>query len=103
MIYLTALRLLHAYDESSKAVIPFNEKGIELIDQAIVKKELMLKKVRDLYEVNPMLGHRGVRLGLTYPEIYKMQIQAILEAAADCQEAYIRCAPGNYGTTGLQC
>ena len=87
------LRLLHAYDESSKAVIPFNEKGIELIDQAIVKKELMLKKVRDLYEVNPMLGHRGVRLGLTYPEIYKMQIQAILEAAADCQEANIKVCP----------
>jgi len=87
------LRLLHAYDESSKAAIPFNEKGIELIDQAIVKKELMLKKVRDLYEVNPMLGHRGVRLGLTYPEIYKMQIQAILEAAADCQEANITVCP----------
>ena len=33
----------------------------------------------NLYEVNPMLGHRGVRLGLTYPEIYKMQIQAILK------------------------
>lgn len=34
-------------------------------------------------EVNPMLGHRGVRLGITYPEIYKMQIQAIMEAAAE--------------------
>ena len=34
-------------------------------------------------EVNPMLGHRGVRLGITYPEIYIMQIQAILEAAAE--------------------
>jgi pyruvate,orthophosphate dikinase len=45
----------------------------------------MRKKVHELHEVNPMLGHRGVRLGLTYPEIYKMQIQAILEAAAECQ------------------
>ena len=53
----------------------------------------MPKKVRDLYEVNPMLGHRGVRLGLTYPEIYKMQIQAILEAAADCQAASINVRP----------
>ena len=53
----------------------------------------MLKKVHDLYEVNPMLGHRGVRLGLTYPEIYKMQIQAILEAAAECQEADINVRP----------
>jgi pyruvate,orthophosphate dikinase len=48
------------------------------------KKERMLSKVRELYEVNPMLGHRGVRLGITYPEIYAMQIRAILEAAAEC-------------------
>ena len=87
------LRLLHAHDENTKAVTPFNDKGIELIDQAIVKKEQMLRKVRELYEVNPMLGHRGVRLGLTYPEIYKMQIQAILEAAADCQEVNIDVRP----------
>jgi len=51
---------------------------------AIHKKEKILKKVRALSEVNPMLGHRGVRLGITYPEIYMMQIQAILEAAALC-------------------
>ena len=44
----------------------------------------MLKKVRQLHEVNPMLGHRGVRLGITYPEIYAMQIRAILEATAEC-------------------
>ena len=88
-----SLRLLHAYDENTKASLPFNEKGVELIDQAIVKKEQMLKKVHDLYEVNPMLGHRGVRLGLTYPEIYKMQVQAVLEAAADCQLAGIDVRP----------
>ena len=52
--------------------------------EAINKKETILKKVRTLYETNPMLGHRGVRLGITFPEIYEMQIQAILEAAADC-------------------
>jgi pyruvate,orthophosphate dikinase len=50
----------------------------------ILKKEKTLKKVRALQEVNPMLGHRGVRLGITYPEIYSMQIQAVLEAAALC-------------------
>jgi len=44
----------------------------------------MLHKVRELFEVNPMLGHRGVRLGITYPEIYAMQIRAVLEAAAEC-------------------
>lgn len=88
-----SLRLLHAYDENAKAPLPFNEKGVELIEQAIVKKEQMLKKVHDLFEVNPMLGHRGVRLGLTYPEIYKMQIQAILEAAAECQLVKIDVRP----------
>ena len=65
---------------------PFDDNGIELIDEAIAKKELMLLKVRELFEVNPMLGHRGVRLGITYPEIYAMQIRAVLEAAAECAE-----------------
>ena len=64
-----------------------------LVDEAIAKKETMLKKVRALFEVNPMLGHRGVRLGLTYPEIYSMQIRAILEAAAECQQAGIEVHP----------
>jgi pyruvate,orthophosphate dikinase len=64
-----------------------------LVDEAIQKKEVMLKKVRALFEVNPMLGHRGVRLGLTYPEIYSMQIRAILEAAAECQQAGIQVQP----------
>jgi pyruvate,orthophosphate dikinase len=44
----------------------------------------MLRKVISLHEVNPMLGHRGVRLGLTFPEIYQMQIRAVLEAVAEC-------------------
>jgi pyruvate,orthophosphate dikinase len=66
--------------------MPFDENGVELIDEAIAKKELMLLKVRELFEVNPMLGHRGVRLGITYPEIYAMQIRAILEATAECAE-----------------
>ena len=55
-----------------------------LVDEAIQKKQAMLKKVRTLYEVNPMLGHRGVRLGITFPEIYMMQITAVLQAAAEC-------------------
>ncbi|MCU7808027.1 MAG: pyruvate, phosphate dikinase, partial [Candidatus Thiodiazotropha sp. (ex Semelilucina semeliformis)] len=55
-----------------------------LVEQAIDKKETMLRKVRVLTETNPMLGHRGVRLGITFPEIYGMQIRAILEAAAEC-------------------
>ncbi|MBU2568969.1 MAG: pyruvate, phosphate dikinase [Gammaproteobacteria bacterium] len=63
---------------------PFNHLNEEVINKAIAKKELMLSKVKELYEVNPMLGHRGVRLGMSYPEIYQMQIRSILEAAALC-------------------
>ncbi len=40
-------------------------------------------KVNSLHEFNPMLGHRGCRLGITYPEIYEMQVQAIFEAACE--------------------
>ncbi|HMK35943.1 MAG TPA: pyruvate, phosphate dikinase [Desulfomonilaceae bacterium] len=54
------------------------------VDAAVAKKELMLARARNLREVNPMLGHRGVRLGISFPEIYIMQITAILEAAAEC-------------------
>ena len=58
--------------------------SLEMVEAAIEKKEQMLRKVRALTEVNPMLGHRGVRLGITFPEIYRMQIRAILEAEAEC-------------------
>ncbi|MBL7174158.1 MAG: pyruvate, phosphate dikinase, partial [Desulfobacteraceae bacterium] len=58
-------------------------KAKHLAEPMIASKETMLKKVRSLAEINPMLGHRGVRLGITYPEIYAMQIRAILEAAAE--------------------
>jgi pyruvate,orthophosphate dikinase len=85
--------LLHADNIDLKDVLPFNGKGVELIEQAITKKENILKKAHELHEVNPMLGHRGVRLGLTYPEIYKMQVQAILEAAAECQKEGINVHP----------
>ncbi|GAV20433.1 pyruvate, orthophosphate dikinase [Mariprofundus micogutta] len=64
-----------------------------LVDEAIEKKEAILKKVRALFEVNPMLGHRGVRLGITFPEIYAMQIRAVLEAACECQKAGIEVHP----------
>ena len=71
----------------------FNELSEELVNDALSKKERMLAKVRELQEVNPMLGHRGVRLGITYPEIYAMQIQAILEAAVECARKGIDVRP----------
>jgi pyruvate,orthophosphate dikinase len=62
-------------------------------DKLLASREAMLKKVHMLSEVNPMLGHRGVRLGITYPEIYEMQIRAILEAAAECDKEGIEAHP----------
>ena len=54
-----------------------------LFDELIKNKEQVLQKVRDSTEVNPMLGNRGVRLAIKYPEIYRMQIRAILEASVE--------------------
>ena len=51
------------------------------------------RKVAGLREFNPMLGHRGARLAITYPEIYEMQTQAIVEAACDCAAEGIRTRP----------
>lgn len=49
----------------------------------IEKIKTVLERARELAEINPMMGHRGVRLGITYPEIYEMQIRAVFEAAAE--------------------
>ena len=75
----------------SRGMTEFKDSHLE--EDVIQKKEKTLKKVRALSEVNPMLGHRGVRLGITYPEIYSMQIQAILEAAALCAKEGIEVHP----------
>jgi pyruvate,orthophosphate dikinase len=90
----SSLRLLNAdLKIAERSAEPFTMAGVELVEKAIEKKGQMLKKVRELHEVNPMLGHRGVRLGLSFPEIYRMQIRAILEAAAECQSANIDVRP----------
>jgi len=52
------------------------------VREELSSKENLLKTVRALSEMNPMLGHRGCRLGVTYPEIYAMQARAIFRAAA---------------------
>ncbi len=62
-------------------------------EKVIAEKDAVLKKVRALQETNPMLGHRGVRLAITYPEIYRMQVQAILEAAAECIKEGVEVCP----------
>ncbi len=58
-------------------------KGEKKNRRAIAEAEKLLRAVEELHEFNPMLGHRGCRLGLTYPEITRMQARAIFEAARD--------------------
>lgn len=50
---------------------------------ARVEEDKVRRRLADLHETNPMLGHRGCRLGVTFPEIYEMQVRAILEAAIE--------------------
>jgi pyruvate, orthophosphate dikinase len=57
------------------------------------EKERLLRRVEQLHEFNPMLGHRGVRLGITYPEITEMQTRAIIEAACQLAKEGIKCVP----------
>jgi pyruvate,orthophosphate dikinase len=56
----------------------------ELADYLGVKPRDLLPKIEKLHEANPMMGHRGCRLAVTYPEIYDMQVEAIALAAAEC-------------------
>jgi len=58
----------------------FRAKGLD--KKMLKQKEQVLRRVRVLHEYNPMLGNRGVRCGISFPEIYDMQIKAIFEAAA---------------------
>jgi pyruvate,orthophosphate dikinase len=53
----------------------------------------LMAKVRQLQEFNPMLGHRGCRLGITFPEIYEMQVRAIMEAACLATREGVRVEP----------
>ncbi|HEX5214398.1 MAG TPA: pyruvate, phosphate dikinase [Vicinamibacterales bacterium] len=59
----------------------------------LAEKKRLLHRVEQLHEFNPMLGHRGVRLGITYPEITEMQSRAIIEAACQLTKEGIKCVP----------
>jgi pyruvate,orthophosphate dikinase len=51
--------------------------------EELEKTKTILSRARELAEINPMMGHRGVRVGITFPEIYEMQVRAICEAAGE--------------------
>lgn len=65
----------------------------ELARKIGVPVENVIRRVEQLHEANPMLGHRGCRLVITYPEILEMQVRAIIEAAIDCQKRGIKVLP----------
>jgi pyruvate,orthophosphate dikinase len=65
----------------------------ELAQHLGVPVEHVKKRVGQLHEANPMLGHRGCRLSVTYPEILEMQVQAITEAAIECANEGIEAKP----------
>jgi pyruvate,orthophosphate dikinase len=68
--------------------LPQSLEDVEAVANATgLDKAKLLERAKDLHEVNPMLGHRGCRLGITYPEIYEMQARAIFEAAIEVAKA----------------
>ena len=67
--------------------IPNKEEDIKDLAKSMnIEYTDLIDRIAELKEVNPMLGHRGCRLAITYPEIYRMQIRAIMEAAIDIKE-----------------
>lgn len=67
--------------------IPHAQEEIAILARDMgVSMETLQSKVKSLAEFNPMLGHRGCRLGITYPEIYEMQVQAIIEVACELKQ-----------------
>jgi pyruvate, orthophosphate dikinase len=69
------------------------EKQAELAKDLGIPVEVVTRRVAQLHEANPMLGHRGCRLAITYPEILEMQVRAIIEAAIECQKKKIKVIP----------
>lgn len=66
---------------------------LELAGEMGVTFEHLSAKNKSLHEFNPMLGHRGCRLGITYPEIYEMQVRAIMEAACELVKEKLKVIP----------
>ena len=74
--------------------LPKNESEInELAERINVDAQKLRERVEELHEFNPMLGHRGCRLGIVYPEITEMQARAIFEAAVDVTKRGIKVLP----------
>ncbi len=96
--YEVTIRLL---DPPLHEFLPNPEELAEKIHKLELKKATseikeaknILKRARELAEINPMMGHRGVRVGVTYPEIYEMQIRAVFEALVELTKKKVKAHP----------
>ena len=75
---------LHEFLPKSKKEIAIVAKSLNISEYEIINR------ISDLHEENPMLGHRGCRLAISYPEIYEMQCEAIFEALVECRKAKVQ-------------
>jgi pyruvate, orthophosphate dikinase len=80
-------------EELMMQIFELKSSGGPRTESEMLRREKMLRRVHELSEVNPMLGHRGVRVGLTFPDIYEMQIRAICEAAAALAKEGVKVEP----------
>jgi pyruvate,orthophosphate dikinase len=69
------------------------EQQLDLSKKLNIPVEKIMNRVHELHEFNPMLGFRGCRLGIKYPEITRMQARAVFEAAADATKKGVKCKP----------
>ena len=69
------------------------EQQLDLANKLGIPVEKIIARVHELHEFNPMLGFRGCRLGIKYPEITRMQARAVFEAAAQCVKEKFKCKP----------
>jgi pyruvate, orthophosphate dikinase len=89
------IALLSRYSAKQKKelVAKYKDYGVKGVGDLKNALPALLARVEQLHEFNPMLGHRGCRLGITYPEITEMQARAIFEAAVDCTKKGIKVLP----------
>ncbi len=74
--------------------LPKSEKEISMVASSLgISEKEIHDRISDLHEENPMLGHRGCRLAISYPEIYEMQCEAIFEALIECKNNKIKVLP----------
>ena len=89
------IALLSSYSAKQKKdlLTKYKDYGVKAVGDLKRALPTLLARVEQLHEFNPMLGHRGCRLGITYPEITEMQARAIFEAAVDCTKKGIKVLP----------